>query len=301
MLFIDRAFAIKRKRAIRTIAMLMCLLFILFPAYSQTTKSGSPEQPKQADPSKSKSEQKRLPAALRKSRWTLPASLSFIYSLNYTKSPSSLNAAKDIDLLRTASPSLSVLSSGPTAQPRLRGSVEMSNGQMAIVLTNLDRQRPFNGIARVTLNDGKNERDSIQVAIDLQPSEEKIFPLSGASTPSGDSMLMVYDERRKVQLIRSAPFGDRPKTVIAANQQSPSQPADQTIPASPAESDPAALQWTEELLGDDDVPANSVDSANPVRQKQLQNVTVPYVGELEGGPSLAPSPAVGSNPPNISK
>jgi hypothetical protein len=297
MQFIDRTFAAEWKSIIRTMVMLMCLLFILLPAYSQTTKSGSPELPRQVDPAKSKSEQKRLPAALRKSRWTLPASLSFIYSLERSKSPSSVNAANDMGLVRTQSPSLSVVSSSPTAQPRLRGSVEMTNGQLVIVLTNLDHQLTFNGIARVTLNDGKNERGSVQVAIDLQPSEEKIFPLSEASTPSGDSMLMVYDERRKVQLIRSAPFGDRPKTVIAANRQSPSQPADQTIPASPAESDPAALQWTEEFLGDDDVPANSTDPANPVRQKQIRNVTVPYVGELEGGPSLP----VGSNPPNISK
>jgi hypothetical protein len=297
MQLIVRTFAIEWKRTISKMSMLMCLLVILLPAYSQTIKSGSSEQPKKADPAKSKSQRKRLPAALRKSRWTLPASLSFIYSLKHTKSPSSLNAADDIDLLRTTSPSLSVVSSGPTAPPRLKGSVEMRNGQLVIVLTNLDNQRTFNGIARVTLNEGKNERDSVQLAIDMQPSEEKIFPLNEASTLSGDSILTVYDERRKVQLIRGAPFGDRPKTMIAANQQSPSQPADQTIPESAAESDPAALQWTEGFLGDDDEPANSTDTANPRRQKQLRNVTVPYVGELEGGPS----PAVGGNPPDIPK
>jgi hypothetical protein len=289
MRLIARTFVIELKIAISEMAILMCLLFILVPAYSQTVNSGSPEQPKKADPAKSKSKRKRLPAALRKSRWTLPASRSFIYSLRYTKPPSSQNAAND----GTTSPSLAVVSPGPTAPPRLKGSVEMRNGQLVIVLTNLDRQHTFNGIARVMLNDGQNELDSVQVAIDLLPSEEKIFPLNEASTPSGDSMLTVYDDRRKVQLIRSAPFGDRPKTVIAANQQSPSQPADQTIP----ESDPAALQWTEGFLGDDDEPANSTDPANPVRQKQLRNVTVPYVGELEGGPS----PAVASNPPDISK
>jgi hypothetical protein len=297
MLLIDRTFVVEWKSTISTIAIMMWLLFILLPSYSQTIKSGSPEQPKQVDHAKSKIKRKRLPAALRKSRWTLPASLNFVYSLKLPKPPSSVNSANDIGLLRRTPQSLSAASPGLTEKSKLKGSVAMRDGQLVIVLTNLDPHRTFNGIARVTLNDGKYDHDIAPVVIDLQPGEEKIFPINEASTLSGESILMVYDEKRAMRLISSAPFGDRPKTVIAANQQSPSQQADQTFPEPTAESNSAALQWTEEFLGDDDEPANSTDPANARRQNQLRNVTVPYVGELEGGPSLP----VGSNPPDIPK
>lgn len=175
---------------------------------------------------------------------------------------------------------------------------------MAVILRNLDHQRAFSGTARVMFNDGNNERDIAQVAIDLQPSEEKIFPLNEeASTPSGDSIMFVYDERRAVQLIHSAPFGDRPKTVIAANQQSENQPPNQAIPEPVAGSNATNLQAMEVLLGDDDEPNSSTDPANPgnparpIGQKAPRNLTVPYVGELEGWIS----PPVGSNPPDIPK
>jgi hypothetical protein len=279
-------------------SILICLLFMPLSVYSQAIKSHSPRQPEQLDPPRSESKRDELPAALRNCRWTLSVDLSIIHSLTSRRSPSSLNSADDIDRSGKAS-SGAVAAASPIARLELKGSVEMRDGRMAMILRNLDYQRAFSGTARVTLDDGNNERDIVQVAIDLQPSEEKIFPLNEASTPFGDSILVVYDERRTVQLIHSAPFGDKPKTIIAANQ-SENQPP-QTFPEPVAGSNATNLQAMEDLLGDDDEPNSSTDPANPGnparRERQSRKITVPYVGELEGWTS----PAVGSNPPDIPK
>ena len=110
---------------------------------------------------------------------------------------------------------------GRPVSPRLYGSVEMRESRLVVILKNLDRKRAFSGTIRVTLSDGKRGTEMTPVAIDLQPSEEKLVPIDDPSTPYGDSVLTVYDGKQVVQLIRSLPFGTRPN---AANQQSATQP-----------------------------------------------------------------------------
>jgi sporulation related protein len=107
---------------------------------------------------------------------------------------------------------------GPGSGARLRGFIEMSNGQMVLKLRNLDQQRSFSGLARVTLSDESDSNDAAPLPIDLKPEEEKVLPINEMKQAYGDLMLMVYDQRQTVQLIRSIPYGQRPKASIAANR-----------------------------------------------------------------------------------
>jgi hypothetical protein len=118
---------------------------------------------------------------------------------------------------------------GYFAQPKLQGVLEMVNGQMVMRLRNLDSQRGFSGIARITLSDDKQNNDVAPVAVELQPNEERVVPVNEVRMEYGDWMLMVYDERQAVRLIRSAPFGERPAPLIASGQ-SPAQPVQTSEP-----------------------------------------------------------------------
>jgi SPOR domain len=111
---------------------------------------------------------------------------------------------------------------GLSPGPRLRSVVEMNNGQMVLKLRNLDQQRGFSGLARLTLSDDNDTNDIAPVPIELGPEEEKVVPIDDVKKASGDLMLMVYDQRQAVQLIRSVPLGQRPavqRPVIAANRE----------------------------------------------------------------------------------
>ncbi len=105
------------------------------------------------------------------------------------------------------------------APPRLQGSLVMSGGQMVIKIKNLDQQRSFAGSARVTLSDDQETNEVAPVSFTLQPNEEKMVPVDQTMS-SGEWMLMVYDQRQAVQLIRSAPFGQRPAPAQASTNDS---------------------------------------------------------------------------------
>ena len=96
----------------------------------------------------------------------------------------------------------------------------MVNGQMVLKLRNLDQQRSFSGLARVTLTDDSdnNYNDIPPLPLDLKPEEETAVPINDVKQPYGDLMLMVYDQRQTVQMIRSIPYGERPKAAIAENR-----------------------------------------------------------------------------------
>jgi hypothetical protein len=178
-------------------------------------------------------------------------------------------------------------------KPKLQGSVEMRNGQLVVRLRNLDSQRGFRGTARVSLSDGKSENETAPLAIELQPSEEKTIQISEPSMPYGGSVLMVYDVKKAVQLIRSAPFGIRPKTNVAANQQSADQELDEAIPETAAEMTAKALEAVDESLGEDDNsnqsdPANPANPSNGGRQNVRLNLTTTFEGEIEGGTHIPP-------------
>lgn len=108
----------------------------------------------------------------------------------------------------TTSRSVPVYDSGP---PKIQGFVEQRNGRMLLHIINSDTQRLFTGSARVTLSDERVESELSPQVFRLNPNEEKIIELkSNALMSHGDWMLMVFDDRKAIQLIRSAPFGNKP-------------------------------------------------------------------------------------------
>lgn len=154
------------------------------------------------------------------------------------------------------------------AAPHLRGMIEMDNGQMVLRLTNLDQQRSFSGLARVTLSsDSDNDEDIAPLPIDLKPEEEKVVPINEVKQPYGDLMLMVYDQRQTVQLIRSIPYGQRPKAVVATNQNE-----DRSANASEGGGVPGADAWKITDSGGERGPSVEV-SATGLPQQGLPNVT----------------------------
>jgi hypothetical protein len=165
----------------------------------------------------------------------------------------------------------------PMTPPRLRGTVEMNGTQLFMRLKNLDRQIPFNGTARVTISDGKNENEMIPILVNLRPNEERVVPIDSPMLAYGDSVLIVYDGKRAIQLIRSVPFGDRPTPAVQS-----------TIEPAP-EPKVIGIEMAYDSLGEDDPPAaTSVTAANEtpaVKQPKPPSVTDAFEGEIEGAPA----------------
>lgn len=154
--------------------------------------------------------------------------------------------------------------------PRLRGAVEMLEGQFVVRLKNLDRLRPFDGTAQVTVSDGRNENEIAPFSLSLRPNEERIMPIENPTLLAGDSVLIVYDGKRAIQLIRSAPFGDRP--AVAA----------QPTPEPPPETVAIGMDMSYNSIGEDNAPTDDAAAASATQP----TVTEPFEGEIEGAPAL---------------
>jgi hypothetical protein len=169
--------------------------------------------------------------------------------------------------------------------PKVQGVIEMRDGQLMMRLKNNDQQRAFNGVARVSLSVDKDHNDLTPMNIVLQPDEEKIVPVSEATIAAGDWMLMVYDERQAVQLIRSAPFGNRPKTETAATQ------------TAPQNEEPGPWKLADSIEGNiatNGLPnvTGSYDATGPVNPQQKSTGMVPPTDQSSPGANPA------ANPPN---
>ncbi len=90
--------------------------------------------------------------------------------------------------------------------PLLHGTVESRNGQLQLVVQNLDARQSFKGRATVTVDDGKRQSESPPMPLALRPDEERAFPLN-ASLVNGSYTMMIYDEHGGVRIIRVAPLG----------------------------------------------------------------------------------------------
>lgn len=88
----------------------------------------------------------------------------------------------------------------------------MRDGRMWMTLRNIDSDRSFSGLARVTLTDDNNQQDVSPVQITLAPDKEESFPVDEAKLKDGSWMLMVYDQNGAARLIRGASFPGPPKT-----------------------------------------------------------------------------------------
>jgi cell division septation protein DedD len=121
--------------------------------------------------------------------------------------------------------------------PRLQGSIEMRDGRMWMTLRNIDSDRIFSGVARVSLRDDKSEQDVTPMTITVGPDREESFPVDEAKLKDGSWTLMVFDINGAARLIRGASFPAPPKPADAAG--APKSPNSPNSPA-PVEQDQAS-------------------------------------------------------------
>jgi hypothetical protein len=115
--------------------------------------------------------------------------------------------------------------------PLLRGAVEAQGGALRLVLRNLDAERDFNGVARVSLGDGPRPREAAPVTVALRPEEERSFALDGAG--SGSYTMLIYDERGTLRFIHGGTLGP---VKPAAAAPPPPRPEPE-VPAPPVENE----------------------------------------------------------------
>jgi hypothetical protein len=113
------------------------------------------------------------------------------------------------------------------APPRLQGTIELRDGRMWMRLRNTDADRPFTGLARITLSDEKSQQDVAPVQFTLSPDREESFPVDEAKVTSGNWILMVYDENGAARLVRGASLAlkQAPQNTVVQNAADPNQPA----------------------------------------------------------------------------
>ncbi len=110
------------------------------------------------------------------------------------------------------------------APPRLQGMIEMREGRMFMKLRNLDSDRSFTGMARITLSDEKNQQDVAPMQFTIAPDREELFPVDEATLVDGNWILMVYDERGAARLVRGASLAKPPAQNAAATQNAAADP-----------------------------------------------------------------------------
>jgi hypothetical protein len=191
----------------------------------------------------------------------------------------SYNAAPEIGrggLAPTSSTSLGVGSSparGYNAPPRLQGSIEMRGGKMMMTLRNVDTDRVFSGVARISLSDDQKQEDVTPINVTLLPDKETAIPVDEATLTNGAWVLMVYDQNGVARMIRGASFAPPNAPAQAANS------VVSTAPAPAPEGPPSyvtgvydATNWTQ--------PQVSPQAEAPFAATSAQDDTV----VVEGGP-----------------
>lgn len=108
--------------------------------------------------------------------------------------------------------------------PRLQGMIEMREGRMFMKLRNLDSDRSFTGMARITLSDEKDQQDVAPMRFSIAPDSEEIFPVNEATLVDGNWILMVYDERGAARLVRGASLAKPAAQNAAATQNAAADP-----------------------------------------------------------------------------
>jgi len=75
---------------------------------------------------------------------------------------------------------------------------------MFMTLRNVDPEKVFSGIARVSLTEDQKQQDVTPINVTLLPDKEVMFPLDEATLTDGGWILMVYDLNGAARLIRGA-------------------------------------------------------------------------------------------------
>jgi hypothetical protein len=86
--------------------------------------------------------------------------------------------------------------------PRLQGSIEMRGGRMYMTLRNVDPEKGFSGVARISLSDDNRQQDVTPIKFTLPPDREASFPVNEATLTDGAWILMVYDQNGAARLKR---------------------------------------------------------------------------------------------------
>lgn len=99
---------------------------------------------------------------------------------------------------------------GRNLGPRLQATSELRNGQLIMKLRNLDTERAFTGVARITINDDKNSNEVKPQQFNLPPDVEIELPIEDPVAMGSNWMLMVFDESNALRLVRGATIGTKP-------------------------------------------------------------------------------------------
>ncbi|MEP7337900.1 MAG: SPOR domain-containing protein [Acidobacteriota bacterium] len=118
-------------------------------------------------------------------------------------------------------------------QARLQATAELSNGQLVMKLRNLDSERSFTGMARVTLSDDRNSNEISPLQFNLAPDTEMVLPINDPVAAGGSWMLMVFDEGNALRLVRGASVGQKSAAAAQQNQPNPPNSSDQFTPSAP--------------------------------------------------------------------
>jgi len=106
----------------------------------------------------------------------------------------------------------------------------MRNGQLFLTLRNLDPERIFNGSAKITLTNDKDQQELLPMQISVAPGKEEDIAVTDARLLNGDWMMMVYDEGGIARLVRGASLVPKPATP-PSNGQNPPAAAPEGPPA----------------------------------------------------------------------
>ncbi len=98
---------------------------------------------------------------------------------------------------------------GKNLGPRLQATSELRNGQLIMKLRNLDTERTFTGLARITINDDKNSNEVRPQQFNLPPDVEIELPIEDPVAMGSNWMLMVFDEKNALRLVRGATIGTK--------------------------------------------------------------------------------------------
>ncbi len=94
-------------------------------------------------------------------------------------------------------------------QARLQATSELRNGQLIMKLRNLDSERSFTGVARVTLSDDRNSNEVRPMQFNLPPDAEVELPIEDPVAMGSNWMLMVFDENKVMRLLRGESVGSK--------------------------------------------------------------------------------------------
>ncbi len=180
------------------------------------------------------------------------------------------------------------IASGISTSTSLNATVAMVGGRLVLQLKNTDRLRPFSGVASVTVSDGKNEDGLPPLRIELAPDEERRVLLEGPNLKYGDSVLLVYDDRRVLRLIRSNPFGEKPAATPKEPEPALLEGAPQNLTGFEVTTD---IEARANALGEDDSPVPNPQAPPPPKKDAASlNITGTYNLEIEGGPGPGATP-----------